>query len=426
MLYKTNTPCGLKAGSMIPLSIATYATKIFLREYNVNRIFLSNIGLWPFQNRLTRNLLWTFCFLLEISYCPFEILLLYDHWDNTQTIFEGLYQIVLSASFLVRIMNEFWNRDKIRRLYQTIDEHWNMFTNDVEVRILKDYSTLSRKFTKYYAMLMYVMMSGFIVIPLTPAFLDVIMPVNESRPRFLAIEVEFRVNKDEYFLLIFCYTTAICVVGISIMVSVDAMHITCTAHACSLFAVVSKQVENIISKIDNNNENEYRYLTTELNLSSEEMIYREYITCLKKHQLAIEFVNILESSYQELSLVLLILVIATLSLIGIRIVYVLNQLEETTRFMFIIMGALMTLMIVCYSGQRLMDESQNVFYRAYAAKWYNFSPRLKSLLLITLYRSNIPCGLKAGNIVPLSIATYATVVRMGMSYFTAFLSLKDK
>ncbi|KAL6262949.1 hypothetical protein P5V15_005737 [Pogonomyrmex californicus] len=398
----------------------------FLREYNVNRIFLSNIGLWPFQNRLTRNLLWTFCFLLEISYCPFEILLLYDHWDNTQTIFEGLYQMVLSASFLVRIMNEFWNRDKIRRLYQTIDEHWNMFTNDVEVRILKDYSTLSRKFTKYYAMLMYVMMSGFIVIPLTPAFLDVIMPVNESRPRFLAIEVEFRVNKDEYFLLIFCYTTAICVVGISIMVSVDAMHITCTAHACSLFAVVSKQVENIISKIDNNNENEYGYLTTELNLSSEEMIYHEYITCLKKHQLAIEFVNTLESSYQGLSLVLLILVIATLSLIGIRIVYVLNQLEETTRFMFIIMGALMTLMIVCYSGQRLMDESQNVFYRAYAAKWYNFSPRLKSLLLITLYRSNIPCGLKAGNIVPLSIATYATVVRMGMSYFTAFLSLKDK
>jgi len=88
------------------------------------------------------------------------------------------------------------------------------------------------------AALMYVMMSGFIVIPLTPAFLDIVLPLNESRPRFLAIEVEFRVNKDEYFLLFFCYTTAIIVVGISIMVSVDAMHITCTAHACSLFAAV--------------------------------------------------------------------------------------------------------------------------------------------------------------------------------------------
>lgn len=86
--------------------------------------------------------------------------------------------------------------------------------------------------------LMYVMMSGFVVVPLTPAFLDLVLPLNESRPRFLAIEVEFRVNKDEYFLPIFCYTTAIIVVGISIMVSVDAMHITCTAHACSLFAAI--------------------------------------------------------------------------------------------------------------------------------------------------------------------------------------------
>jgi hypothetical protein len=47
-----------------------------------------------------------------------------------------------------------------------------------------------------------------------------------------------------------------------------------------------------------------------------------------------------------------------------QIVYVLDQVEEMIRFIFIIMGALMTLMIACYSSQRLMDESQNVFYRA--------------------------------------------------------------
>ncbi|XP_011646664.1 odorant receptor 9a-like [Pogonomyrmex barbatus] len=82
-------------------------------------------------------------------------------------------------------------------------------------------------------------------------------------------------------------------------------------------------------------------------------------------------------------------------------------------------------MIISYSGQRIMDESQDIFYRAYAAEWYNFSPRLKSLMIITLYRSNMPCGLKAGNMVPLSIATYASVIRMAMSYFTAFLSIQE-
>ncbi|XP_036140183.1 odorant receptor 67a-like [Monomorium pharaonis] len=86
---------------------------------------------------------------------------------------------------------------------------------------------------------------------------------------------------------------------------------------------------------------------------------------------------------------------------------------------------LMQLMIVCYSGQKLMDKSQNIFYRAYAVKWYRFSPRLKTLLIITLDRSIIPSCLTAGNMVPLSMTTYATVVRMALSYFITFLSFKD-
>jgi hypothetical protein len=82
-------------------------------------------------------------------------------------------------------------------------------------------------------------MSGFIIIPLTPIFLDVMLPLNESRPRFLAVKVsEFRLDVDEHFMLIFCYSIAITVIGITVTVGVDAMHIACTTHACSLFALV--------------------------------------------------------------------------------------------------------------------------------------------------------------------------------------------
>ncbi|KAG5318237.1 ORCO protein, partial [Pseudoatta argentina] len=107
------------------------------------------------------------------------------------------------------------------------------------------------------------------------------------------------------------------------------------------------------------------------------------------------------------------------------IVYVLDQLEELIRFTFIIMGALLQLMIVCYSGQKLMDESQNIFHRAYAAEWYKFSPRLKSLLIIILYRSIVSCKLTAGNLFSLSMAVFVSVVRTGVSYFTTLLSFKN-
>ena len=52
----------------------------------------------------------------------------------------------------------------------------------------------------------------------------------------------------------------------------------------------SKQIENIISKAYNNNKvSKYGYrVNMELNPFNEGIIYREYIICLKKHQLALE------------------------------------------------------------------------------------------------------------------------------------------
>ncbi|XP_071625426.1 uncharacterized protein [Temnothorax longispinosus] len=402
----------------------------FLREYNTNSILLSTTGLWPFQNKLVKNLIWTFCFLVEMSYYPLEILLLYDHSDDAQLIFDGCFQVLISTSFVARHLNGILNYDKLRWMCETIDEHWNIFTDDIEIRVMKEYSMLSRKLVKFYLILLYITLLVLIITPLTPILLDIVMPLNESRPRFFVIEVEFRVNKDEYFLPIFCYITVLAIVSINITVSVDTMHIACTAHACSLFAAVSKQMENIMLKVNDNN-NDIGENKSSINkkfdlcVSSEKMIYWKYVTCLKKHQLAIKFVDVLNSSYQVYALTFLIIVIGTMSVIGLRILYILDQLGTVIKFVLILMVSLSSLLITCYSGQRIMDESQNIFYGAYAAEWYKFSPRLKSLLIITLYRSSTPCELKAGNMIPLSIATYATVVRMSMSYYTALLSIQD-
>ncbi|XP_070165313.1 odorant receptor 85f-like isoform X2 [Polyergus mexicanus] len=348
-----------------------------LREYKINRMFLSWLGLWPFQHKLARHSLPMFCFVLELSYLPFEIITLYIHRDNKQMIFECLYQMVVTLAFLVKLLNQLWYRSKFQRLYETMENHWNIFTNEFEVRIMKTYSGTSQKFTVSYSMLIYVMMSMFIIIPtLGPMLLDIVLPLNESRSRHFAVYAEYGIDQNKYFVEIFLYTTIMITVGMAIMVSVDTMHIACTAHACSLFQVVG-------------------------------------------------YVDILNDTHKIVGISFSLLLGTLVSLIGVRIVYVLDQMEEMIRFTFIIMGALLQLMIACYSGQKLMDESQNIFHRAYAAEWYKFSPRLRSLLIITLYRSVVPCKLTAGNLFPLSMSLFAAVVRASVSYFTTFLSLKD-
>ncbi|XP_036149942.1 odorant receptor 63a-like [Monomorium pharaonis] len=400
--------------------------KNFQREYNINRIILSTSGLWPFQNKYVKNSLLIFCILVEISTYPFEVLLLYDHWDDPKMIFDGCFQMVAVTSFIAKIVHHIWHEDKLQQLCIAIDKHWDIFTNDADIKIMKYYSTLAQRFTILTATLFYSIISLMIVVPLVPVLLDILMPLNESRPRFFAVEIEFRVNEEDYFLPIHCYITIIVVMGVNIALGFDTIHIVFSAHACSLFATVSKHMKNIIPKANNSckiRKNKY-YINIELDPLNEKKIYREYIICLKHHQLAIDFVNMLDSSFREYSLFILLLLLANISLTGIRILNVLDHMPELIKYTLIFLGMVSGLMIICYSGQKILDESQNIFYQAYAAEWYKFSPRLKSLLMITLYRSNVACGLKGGNIVPLSIPTYAAVMRMAMSYFTALLSLQ--
>ncbi|EFN79860.1 Odorant receptor 22b [Harpegnathos saltator] len=436
-VHRGIVPCGLTAGKMIPLSMTTYAAvsakgrdrpldngkfdmfvliQAFafashrslsqplssrigdimlahvLREYNINRILLSRLGLWPFQSKLARSLLPIFCLLLEMSYYPFEILMFYDHRDDAQMIFESCYQLVITTAFLVRLWNEIWNRDKFQHLYEAMNAHWDVFTDDSEIRILKEYSTVSRKFTIFYATMMYILMSMFVVIPLIPVFLDIVLPLNESRPRILAIDVEFRVDTSEYFTPIFCYTTAIIVVGVSIMVGVDTMHFTCTTHACGLFFIVGEKIENILKAADESKCcgccRQRNVNATELGLSNERAIYDRYVDCLRKYQHALDhrdiprFVNILNSTHQTVAVFFLLLIGATLSLIGVRVSII------------------------------SIDELTEYYRLVYAAEWYTFSPRLKSLMIVTLYRSVVPCSLTAGKMLPLSMTTYAGILTL--------------
>lgn len=83
------------------------------------------------------------------------------------------------------------------------------------------------------------MSTMFITIPsLGPILLDIVLPLNESRPRHLAIYAEYGIDQNKYFVGIFLYTTIMIMVGLTIMVAADTMHIACTAHACSLFQVI--------------------------------------------------------------------------------------------------------------------------------------------------------------------------------------------
>lgn len=103
----------------------------------------------------------------------------YDHWENTQLVFENIYFLAVQFTYIIKLCNELWNYDKvrvrktlwvylltdsfdyyfnetiyygqIRYLYEAMENHWNVFASEFEMCILKDSSILSRKCTIIYS-----------------------------------------------------------------------------------------------------------------------------------------------------------------------------------------------------------------------------------------------------------------------------------
>lgn len=78
----------------------------------------------------------------------------------------------------------------------------------------------------------------FLILPVLPVFMDIIMPLNESRPKEMLFQAEYGVDKDKYFYLMLCHAYITSMIAMSIIVTVDSMFFTVVEHACGLFEIV--------------------------------------------------------------------------------------------------------------------------------------------------------------------------------------------
>ncbi|XP_014233475.1 odorant receptor 67a-like [Trichogramma pretiosum] len=89
------------------------------------------------------------------------------------------------------------------------------------------------------------------------------------------------------------------------------------------------------------------------------------------------------------------------------------------------LGGKMMLMLVCYPSQLMKDASENIGLACYCSSWYEFKPKVKSLLFLMMVRTLRPCCLMACRGVPVNFSTVTFVEKTTMSYITALLSIQS-
>lgn len=96
------------------------------------------------------------------------------------------------------------------------------------------YVQLNRRLTG----LVSVVLLSYMLIPMLPAALDLINPLNESRPKSPLYMVELYIDQDKYFysILIHAYITSLA--GIIPLFATDSLFSSCTHHACGMIKIL--------------------------------------------------------------------------------------------------------------------------------------------------------------------------------------------
>ncbi|KAJ8680178.1 hypothetical protein QAD02_015965 [Eretmocerus hayati] len=117
-------------------------------------------------------------------------------------------------------------------------ENWDKIEGETEIYILKSAISRGKLVNVMYCLTLYLAVVMFLVIPLRPLILDVILPLNETRPKEPVILAEFFVDEDKYFriLVTHAFITGAC--GVLPIVGSDTFYFACVQHACGMMKIL--------------------------------------------------------------------------------------------------------------------------------------------------------------------------------------------
>lgn len=83
-----------------------------------------------------------------------------------------------------------------------------------------------------------VAVTGYMVISLVPKFLDLVKPLNDSRPQIPMYSTEFGVNSEKHFNSILAHSFVTSSLILLNFTSADMIFMACTQHASGIYAAI--------------------------------------------------------------------------------------------------------------------------------------------------------------------------------------------
>ena len=89
-----------------------------------------------------------------------------------------------------------------------------------------------------FAAYVYMAVFTFITMSMVPIVLDIVIPLNETRPKQLVYPALYPFDQDKYYSVVLAHGAITSFYNLTVLLSTESMLAVTTQHACGLFAIV--------------------------------------------------------------------------------------------------------------------------------------------------------------------------------------------
>ncbi|XP_025270100.1 uncharacterized protein LOC109609779 [Camponotus floridanus] len=385
------------------------------QHFNINRMLLLIVGLWPYQRSFLIELQLILFFGILITFIVFQLTTFI-----TSECTLGIINKVLSSSFfficLLIEYNSFWiNTDILKIALKQLQEVCNEIKNKNEIAIIKKYGSQAKCITIGLILLVICFQFIFILLYIWP-YIRHIMILNNSQSHSPPhIITEYFIDQEKYSYLITVHRHAACLIGSLAMLATGTMLITYVQHICAMFSIACNNVIDsyrIKLAIDISHEN---------NSKNDQKSYKDIIHAINIHRNAIKLLNILVSNFQGSYIFLIAAgtISASCNLFRFMSFISIEQLILSLLFLSILY---VYSFISNYMAQQITDHHEYIFITVYTVRWYMAPIHIQKMVLFLLQRGIKSLHVTLGGIFVGSIQSFASLTSTSISYFTVLYS----
>ncbi|XP_043479750.1 uncharacterized protein LOC122509619 [Leptopilina heterotoma] len=251
-------------------------------------------------------------------------------------------------------------------IFSKIETNYMQCESDLEYEILQEYGLIAKNSYIIEVIIFYTVGVEYVSLPLIPFFLDIVRPLNESRPRSLIMLAEYYVdsNNDYNYIAITIHQVLVSLILATVIVTIDGIFIVFIYHASGQFKILG-----FVNEVS-------------------ECFSMPYFFGLGLNMLMISFT-------------------------GVQLIINLDNQSETVKLIIYNSGQIVRLFCLALPSQRLIDQSTLLFQHIYESYWYTLSYESKGMLGMLMLMCIKPVTFTAGKLFSFSMGTFSAV---GINY----------